>query len=360
MKTFITFIASICILFATIASSDAQYTQRSLPITGGTMSGLLQAPQLINLAGSGQHSDLIIDNVSSDHHSDIYFKASGSEQWRAGYNGSYFYIFDSAAGFAAISIYPSWGGVVIAENVTSQGSNNTMPNQTLTGSTSVLTAALADGRYGSPTGSIPFFSGSNGTSYIIRSTSNSLIYSCEGYVTFNGLKCSVKISPAYSSVDTHLFGYGIQVIGNCEWVQYSNQNLLFTSIQSRASGPSLQGYSNASSHGALQYTFSTPFSCTAGSSVVLSPSGHTFIADETLVSGTVVAVRDIMISSYPTTSDTSLKVNGGGSITTSYVSNSATNNGTFFQWVIYWNTTDGIRCYSSQQTTVQYSIRQTN
>ena len=239
-----------------------------------------------------------------------------------------------------------------------QGSNITMPNQTLTGATSVMTEGLADARYGSPTASTPFFSSTDGASYIIRSTSNSHLYSCEGYVTFSTLNCSIKISPAYAATDLHLRAFGIQDIGNCDWVQMTNQTLLFTAYLSRASGPSPQGGTGASSRGALQYTFSSPFSCAAGDTIVLSPSGHTFTTDAALTSGTIVAIRDLPSSPIPTTSDTSLKVNGGSSITTTYVSNTATGNGTYIPWVIYWNTADGVRCYSRQESAIYYQLQQ--
>ena len=239
-----------------------------------------------------------------------------------------------------------------------QGSNNTMPNQTLTGSTSVMTEGLADARYGSPTASTPFLSSTDGASYIIRSTSNSHLYSCEGYVTFSNTNCSIKISPAYAAYDLHLRAFGIQDIGNCDWVQMSNQTLLFTAYLSRASGPSPQGGTGASSIGALQYTFSSPFSCAAGDTIVLSPSGHKFTTDAALTSGTIVAIRDIPSSPVPTTSDTSLKVNGGSSITTTYISNTTTGNGTYNSWVIYWNTTDGVRCYSRQESPIYYQLQQ--
>ena len=85
----------------------------------------------------------------------------------------------------------------------------------------------------------------------------------------------------------------------------------------------------------LRYKFNTNFSANAGDVIVMSPSGHTFIVDDTITDATAwtsvsaggVSVRSISAGT-PTTSDTSLTVNGGSPITTTYVANTATNSGT--------------------------------
>jgi hypothetical protein len=86
----------------------------------------------------------------------------------------------------------------------------------------------------------------------------------------------------------------------------------------------------------LRYKFSANFAANAGDVIVMSPSGHTFVVDDTVTDATVwtdattggCSVRVITGGGVPTTSDTSLTVNGGSPITTTFVANTASNTGT--------------------------------
>ena len=96
-----------------------------------------------------------------------------------------------------------------------------------------------------------------------------------------------------------------------------------------------------------RYRFDTDFAASAGDVVVMSPSGHSFVVDRDITDATVltnyvtggVFVRNITDGTPPTTSDTSLTVNGGASITTTYEINSATGTGVEPYGLLFWSST---------------------
>ena len=105
----------------------------------------------------------------------------------------------------------------------------------------------------------------------------------------------------------------------------------------------------------FRYRFATNFAANAGDIIVMSPSGHTFVVDTTITNATVftnastggVTVRSVTGGSSPTTADTSLTVNGGASISTTYQINSATNTGVHPSALLFFSST-GIHLLSTQ------------
>ena len=127
---------------ATVA--NAQYVQRSLPITGGALTG--------NLIINSDYLEIITANATAN----LYMQSSyaGDPQiWDVRANG-YDRRFDiehwTGSAFTHPLIIDISDNFTISGNQTVQGSNNTMPNQTLTGATSVMTEGLADTRYIKP------------------------------------------------------------------------------------------------------------------------------------------------------------------------------------------------------------------
>ena len=105
----------------------------------------------------------------------------------------------------------------------------------------------------------------------------------------------------------------------------------------------------------FRYRFATNFAANAGDIIVMSPSGHTFVVDTTITNATVftnastggVTVRSVTGGNSPTTADTSLTVNGGASISTTYQINSATNTGVHPSALLFFSST-GIHLLSTQ------------
>jgi hypothetical protein len=97
----------------------------------------------------------------------------------------------------------------------------------------------------------------------------------------------------------------------------------------------------------LRYKFSTNFAANAGDTITMSPSGHTFILDQTITDATTwssftaggVFVRQITSSGIPTTSDTAVTVNSGSSIATTWSACSATGTNTMPESVLFPSTT---------------------
>jgi hypothetical protein len=153
--------------------------------------------------------------------------------------------------------------------------------------------------------------------------------------------------------------YGVQGLGgeihdaggvaNCRFqCGHNSVNVIDGVVSSR-----IVTWCSGASSEKLRYKFGTNFSANAGDTIVMSPSGHTFIVDDTITDATVwtsssvggVTVRTITGGGAPTTSDTSLTVNGGGTVTTTYVSNTASNTGTHPECIIF-PSTAGIQLYN--------------
>lgn len=132
--------------------------------------------------------------------------------------------------------------------------------------------------------------------------------------------------------------------------------------QYKSSGVATAYYGNAAiktcgsgvASGKLRYRFSAAVTASAGDVIVMSPSGHTFVVDDNVVNATSFAagansggitVREVLGGGKPTTSDTSLTVNGGAPITTTFQINSATNADNFDAF-IFWASSLGVMVYS--------------
>lgn len=125
---------------ATVA--NAQYVQRSLPLTGGNLTG--------NLIINSDYLEVITAGATAN----LYMQSSyagNTQSWSFRANG-YDTRFDiehwTGSAFTHPLIIDTSDNFTISGNQTVQGSNNTMPNQTLTGSTSVMTQGLMDRRIG--------------------------------------------------------------------------------------------------------------------------------------------------------------------------------------------------------------------
>lgn len=151
----------------------------------------------------------------------------------------------------------------------------------------------------------------------------------------SGLGKSLQIFPALTiGVSTVIAGAitdgGVFNSTFCFNVGAGSVDLLANVISSRMK---LSSSGVSSRH--LRYRFSTNFAANAGDVIVMNTTGHTFVVDTTVTDATVftnastggVTVRAITGGSAPTTADTSLTVNGGAPITTTYQINSASNTG---------------------------------
>ena len=112
-----------------------------LPITGGTLTGPLTAGgDSLLLSSAGDSAQFKIQDLAFGDGSYWLF-----QDW-VGDNGFYVYYYTGSTYRPAFNINTS-GNISFAGNQTVAGSNNTMPNQTLTGATSIMTEGLADARY---------------------------------------------------------------------------------------------------------------------------------------------------------------------------------------------------------------------
>jgi hypothetical protein len=151
----------------------------------------------------------------------------------------------------------------------------------------------------------------------------------------SGLGKSLQIFPALTiGVSTSIAGAitdgGVFNSTFCFYVGAGVVDLLANVVSSRMK---LSASGVSSRH--LRYRFSTNFAANAGDVIVMNTTGHTFVVDTTVTDATVftnastggVTVRATTGGSAPTTADTSLTVNGGAPITTTYQINSASNTG---------------------------------
>lgn len=141
------------------------------------------------------------------------------------------------------------------------------------------------------------------------------------FAEYNGLSAgNVNNIGAVFIADSHSGSFGSDIGG----VKYMT-NTVSNRLKLHNSGVNSDG---------LRYRFTVNFAANAGDTIVMSPSGHTFIVDQTITDATVftdrstggVFVRSITgpYGTAPTGADTSLTVNGGGAITTTFAENSAT------------------------------------
>ena len=256
-------------------------------------------------------------------------------------------------------------------NQTFSGTNSVAPNQTAASGSSLMTRDLGDARHvrqlvGTTLPTPSYTSSANHNAWIVeRWTTNTGMGGLAGNTSLRGIfvrglyciddsvfdatkRKSLQIAPftgytASNQCLVHGFCNGGSFYGT--FAAKSNfVDLLANRISSRllmwSSGVASQGY---------RYRFSANFSASAGDTIVMSPSGHTFVVDRTITDATVftnettggVFVRSMSAGS-PTTSDTSLTVNGGPSISTTFQINSATNSGTnpsalLFPSTVGWN-----------------------
>jgi len=256
-----------------------------------------------------------------------------------------------------------------AQNQTLDGTNNVAPNQTAASGSSIMTRDLGDARFvrqlvGTTLPTASYSSSSNHNAWIVerwttttgagnlsQNTSLRGVYVrglfclADGTTTAANRK-SLIIAPytGYSSTSQGLV-YGHFRTGGIlqgDFVAKSNfVDLLANRVSSR-----LRMWSSGVASKGFRYRFSANFAANAGDTIEMSPSGHTFVVDETITDATVftnettggVFIRSIS-SGRPTTGDTSLTVNGGASISTTFQINSATNSGTNPDSVLFPSTT---------------------
>jgi len=236
-------------------------------------------------------------------------------------------------------------------------SSTTRPTSSGTGTpaaTSLITRDDGDVRFiqktitSLPTANYTSSSGQNQAwiteSWIIPAQTNGLANSnsLAGYavnglfvIHASGLGKSLQIFPALTiGVSTAIAGAitdgGVFNSTFCFNVGAGSVDLLANVVSSRMK---LSSSGVSSRH--LRYRFSTNFAANAGDVIVMNTTGHTFVVDTTVTDATVftnastggVTVRATTGGSAPTTADTSLTVNGGAPITTTYQINSASNTG---------------------------------
>jgi hypothetical protein len=171
----------------------------------------------------------------------------------------------------------------------------------------------------------------------------------------SGIGKSLRIFPALTISDNNSIAGTISDGGVfnsmfCFNVGGGSVDLLTNVVSSRMK---LSGSGVASQY--FRYRFATNFAANAGDTIVMSPSGHTFVVDTTITNATAftnastggVTVRSVTGGSSPTTADTSLTVNGGTPISTTYQINSATNTGVHPSALLFFSST-GIHLLSTQ------------
>ena len=233
------------------------------------------------------------------------------------------------------------------------GTNNTAPSQTAASGSSLMTRDLSDARF--PLRSVtaapaPTYSSNSNQNQtwltelwqIPASTTgfsqNNVLGGnyARGFFVIRGNSPSLQIAPytGYTASNQNQCG-GLLIDGGIfSSVFGANSNsvdLLNNVVSSR-----FRLYNSGVASRGLRYRFSANFSANAGDVIVLSPSGHTFVVDVTVTDATTftnattggVFVRAITSAGTPSGTDTSLTVNGGASISTTFAANSATNTST--------------------------------
>ena len=254
MKTIFSLI--IAILFATVANSHAQYTARYLPLIGGTLNGDL--------------------TVKGNLTSSTFFG-----------NGS------GLTGTNAQSMFSASAPVF-------QGSNITMPNQTLTGSTSVMTEGLSDTRYEMP--GVTTLIQTSGSSHYENdgTTGNKYGIWKLGAIT-NGTSVALEFHPDfYYGRDTVVTMFGGNVAGTAHYNQWLNaQNGGGSAIV----GSTMQIYT------APPWVGMSGSSAFADGDVLTNAAGTCTCICNATASSTVASARWVTGTSWFTTGD-ALKKNG--------------------------------------------------
>lgn len=247
------------------------------------------------------------------------------------------------------------GGNTISGSQTLTGQVE-LTGQAATNGTSAMTRDLSDARYvmqsrsALPTASYSSASGANRSwmteLWQIAAQTNGLAHDngyggliVKGKFTVNtstaGKSASLQIAPAPSS--TGLVSGRILCFSALPGLFAINQNAGLADILTDTNQNRLKLHCSGVASRKLRYKFTVNFSANAGDVIVMSPSGHTFVVDDTITDATVwtnattggVSVRSVTSGGPPSASDTSLTVNGGSAITTTYNGNTATNSTTF-------------------------------
>ena len=235
----------------------------------------------------------------------------------------------------------------LADNLTLNGTANTAPNQTAASGSSLMTRDLGDARFqvlamtALPTPLATSGAGGNNSYLLERGefTSGVTYGTYTKYSFFKGIYCvntlmrSLTITPTLPTLSIINIAFrdaysmnGRLVINQGSGTEQLREGTIASSLKSHCSGATTQGF---------LYTFSDAITAAAGDVIVLNSTGHTFTVDVAVTASTTVRVRDITGGGVPTTSDTSLTVNGGAPVTTSYVKNSATNAAAYPQGLLY-------------------------
>jgi hypothetical protein len=248
------------------------------------------------------------------------------------------------------------------------GSANTAPSQTAASGSSLMTRDLSDDRFVNKSiSTLPaptFTSGSGSTlcqvwlkeSWVIPAQVNGLssnnsygaqyisgIYSVKGATGSSTKICNNGNASGFVAGSAGVINYCGSFrdtgVANSDFVGNGNSvDLLSNVVSSR-----FRLYNSGVASNGLRYRFSVNFAASAGDTIVMSPSGHTFVVDRTITDATVftssvvggVFVRTINGGGTPTGTDVSLTVNGGSSIVTTFSANSASNTSTMPECVLF-------------------------
>jgi hypothetical protein len=245
-------------------------------------------------------------------------------------------------------------------NQTFAGTNNTAPNQTAASGSSLMTRDLGDARYplrsitAAPTATYSSNGGQNITwltelwqipaGFFGFNQNNFLMGNfARGKYVIRGNSPSLRIAP-YT-------GYTVQNINQCAGT-FIDPGVFVSTFSSSSNAVDLLAnavfsrfrlYNSGIPSRGLRYRFSANFAANAGDVIVMSPSGHTFIVDIPITDATVftntttggVFVQAITSSGTPSASDTSLTVNGGAAISTTFAANSASNTSTMPEGILF-------------------------
>jgi hypothetical protein len=254
------------------------------------------------------------------------------------------------------------GTNTFAANQIFDGINNTAPNQVgqTPASSTVLVKSQADALYvnksvsAAPLISYSSYSYNNQTTLIENwtipvgwtSSTGAVYHHVRGLYTIHANSPSLQIAP--------FTGYAAR---NNVYINGNFQGTIINGEFREGSGainwvvPSMSSWfalwCSGSSSSGLRYRFSSNFAANAGDTITMSPSGHAFIVDQTITDATNwsgfnaggVFVRQITSAGIPSATDTSLVVNSGSSIATTFTSCSATGTNAMPEAVLFPSTT---------------------